>query len=425
VYDILNIIFFISLVFLFDNLIKSRIKKLKHLLIPVIFSGFYVWYFQDLAILTLQELNLVFNDQPVANLWRIHYSFFSILLLSFIISLFSNKSIKTVCFIWIIVLLLFNNNNSEYNTIRSKAQISLTQKSKTNSLMLIILDGYSSPSELKKYLPEEDLNNFKDYLLKNNWDVKESFITNELSTSLSIYSLFNYNLTGNEFLIENDKSEIYTNFLGTEAYENSLLLEDLRSENVKMESYGHFEFNLNREDGFYSRYALDEVKVFMFLDKYSNLLSFMNNSSLFYDIFSKTLVERINNRYKIEEYSYSIFDYFTEENIKNNDFIYYHFEMPHGPFRFKNEFKNEGNSTDQYAKFWKFTNNKFIKYFSDLNLENDKIILIGDHGYRSNIEIDPYNTFGGFYGFKQEDLDEVKTVQDVGLLIKKYLINSN
>ena len=72
-----------------------------------------------------------------------------------------------------------------------------------------------------------------------------------------------------------------------------------------------------------------------------------------------------------------------------------------------------------------FTNNKFIKYFSDLNLENDKIILIGDHGYRSNIEIDPYNTFGGFYGFKQEDLDEVKTVQDVGLLIKKYLINSN
>lgn len=425
VYDILNILFFISLVFLFDNLIKDRIKKLKHVLIPIIFSVFYVWYFQDLSILTLKELNLEFNDQPLANLWRIHYSFFSILVLSFIISLFSNKSIKTVCLVWIIVLLLFNNNNSEYNTIRSKAQVSLTQKSKTNSLMLIILDGYSSPSELKKYLPEEDLNNFKDYLLKNNWDVKESFITNELSTSLSIYSLFNYNITGNEFLTENAKSEIYTNFLGTEAYENSLLLEDLRSKNIKMESYGHFDFNLNREDGFYSRYTLDEAKIFMYLDKYSSLLSFMNNSTLFYDVFSKTLVERINNRYKIEEYSYSIFDYFTEENIKNNDFVYYHFEMPHGPFRFKNEFKNEGNSTNQYAKFWKFTNNKFIKFLSDLNLEKDKIIIIGDHGYRSSIEIDPYNTFGGFYGFKQEDLDEVKTVQDVGLLIRKYLINSN
>ena len=49
----------------------------------------------------------------------------------------------------------------------------------------------------------------------------------------------------------------------------------------------------------------------MFLDKYSSLLSFMNNNYFLYDIFSKTLLERINNRYKIEDYSYSIFDYFT------------------------------------------------------------------------------------------------------------------
>ena len=67
-----------------------------------------------------------------------------------------------------------------------------------------------------------------------------------------------------------------------------------------MESYGHFEFNLNREDGFYTRYALDEAKIFMFLDKYSSLLSFMNNNYFLYDIFSKTLLERINNRYKLK-----------------------------------------------------------------------------------------------------------------------------
>ena len=163
----------------------------------------------------------------------------------------------------------------------------------------------------------------------------------------------------------------------------------------------------------------------MFLDKYSSSLSFMNNNYFFYDVFSKSLLERINNRYKIEQYTYSAFDYFKEEIIKNNDFIYYHFEIPHGPFRFKNEFKNEGNSTDQYAKFWKFTNNKFMKFLSELNLENDKIIIIGDHGYRSNNKINPYNTFGAFYGFQQEDLEEVKTVQDIGLLIKKYLVNSN
>jgi hypothetical protein len=426
VYDILNILFFISLIFLFDNLIKNRIQKLKFILIPIIFSGFYVWFFQDLSILTLKELNLVLNDQPVANLWRIHYSFYLILVLSFLICLFADKTIKTVFIILTIVLLFSNNNtNSENNIIQSKAQVALIKKSKPNSLVLILLDEYSSPLELKNYLTENDLYSFKNYLTKNNWSFKESFLTNHLSTSLSIYSLFNYNIKEEIFLSKNVQSEIYTNFLGTEAYENSLLLEDLRSNNIKMESYGHFDFNLNREDGFYTAYALEEARVFMFLDKFSSLLSFMNNNTFLYDIFSKTLIERINNRYKIEEYTYSTFDYFSEEIIKDNDFVYYHFEMPHGPFRFKNEFKYEGNSTDQYAKFWKFTNNKFMKYLSDLNLENDKIIIIGDHGYRSNIDINPYNTFGAFYGFRQEDLEEVKTVQDVGLLIKKYLVNSN
>ena len=52
---------------------------------------------------------------------------------------------------------------------------------------------------------------------------------------------------------------------------------------------------------------------------------------------------------------------------------------------------------------------------------NDKIIIIGDHGYRSNNEIDPYNTFGGFYGFQKEDLDEAKfTPAQVSALKDKY-----
>ena len=150
-----------------------------------------------------------------------NYYVFLILLLSFLMSLLSNKSIKTFSMIWIIVLLFNNNNNSVDNIIPSKAQASLTQKSKANTLMLIILDEYSSPSELKNYLPENDLNDFTNYLTKNNWHVKENLITNELSTSLSIYSLFNYNVPGDE--LQNAKSEIYSNFLGEEAYENSLI----------------------------------------------------------------------------------------------------------------------------------------------------------------------------------------------------------
>ena len=420
--NFLNILFFFSLIFLFDNLVKNKIKKLKHIMIPIIFSGFYVWFFQDLSILILSELNIEFNNQPVANLWRIHYSFFLIIFLSFLISLFSNKSIKTVFTIWILVLLILSKSNSaESNIDLPKEQVSLNQKSQSNSLILIILDEYSSPSELKNFLNKKDLNHFTNYLLKNNWFVKENFKSAEISTALSMFSIFNYNLTGSEILNQRAKSELYTNFLDKKEYVNSLLLKDLRKENIKMESYGLFDFNLKRNDEFLTQYAADEVGVFLYLNTFSKHLSFMNNNVFFFDIFSKSILERINNRYKIEAFRLSIFDYFKKEIIDKYDFVYYHFDMPHGPFRFKNEFNYNGNSTNQYAKFWKFTNQKFEKYLSELNLENDKVIIVGDHGYRSNIKISPYNTFGAFYGFDEKDVNEIKTVQDIGLLIKKYL----
>ena len=30
-----------------------------------------------------------------------------------------------------------------------------------------------------------------------------------------------------------------------------------------------------------------------------------------------------------------------------------------------------------------------------------KVIIVGDHGYRGNKEVNPLNTFGAFYGFKK------------------------
>ena len=102
IYDILNVLFFLSLIFLFENLIKNRINKLKYILIPIFLTGFYSWFVHDLTVLSLRNLNLVFNDQPLYNLWRYHYSLFLILVLSFLTSLFSFKSIKTVFIIWII-----------------------------------------------------------------------------------------------------------------------------------------------------------------------------------------------------------------------------------------------------------------------------------------------------------------------------------
>ncbi len=149
----------------------------------------------------------------------------------------------------------------------------------------------------------------------------------------------------------------------------------------------------------------------------------MDNSEFLYDIFSKTILSRIDAKYKVKKFKESIFDYFNVETINKYDFVWYHFHMPHPPFRFKEEFKFNGKSVDQYVKFWKFTNQKFTALLNEMNLKNNKIILIGDHGFRSSNNINPNNTFGAFYGFKPEEINNIETVQDVGLIIKKNLIH--
>ena len=54
----------------------------------------------------------------------------------------------------------------------------------------------------------------------------------------------------------------------------------------------------------------------------------------------------------------------------------------------------------------------------DSNYQNRlKIIITGDHGFRSDPQINPYNTFAAFYGFEKNEIDQLKSVQDIGKLI--------
>ena len=45
------------------------------------------------------------------------------------------------------------------------------------------------------------------------------------------------------------------------------------------------------------------------------------------------------------------------------------------------------------------------------------MIIVGDHGYRGNEEINPLNTFGAFYGFEKTNLDLITSPQDIAHLI--------
>ena len=415
-----NVLFPFLVIFLFENLIKS--KKTKKLLVPLIFCVFYINTLHDSIIFLIGDFTL--NDQILSSMWRYHYSLTLLVFISIILSFVKEKIIKSLFIIFSFSTMFFGMTLSSDNqelTIQDKQ--SIPSKKNDNSLILIILDEYASPFELSNYLDEVDMYSFSNYLTKNKWLVKNNFFSNETSTTLSVYSLFNYNLTGQEEIKEKTKSNLYTNFLDKNDYFKSKLLKDLRKNNLKIESFGLFDFNNTREDSFLPKWEVDNKRTFSNLNSFFNFLEFLNNSEFIYDIFSKTILSTIDDRYKLEIFRESIFDFFNVETINKYDFVYYHFHMPHSPFRFKDEFKFNGTSVDQYVKFWKFTNQKFTEILNEMNLENNKIIIIGDHGFRASDNINPNNTFGSFYGFEPKEVNNIKSVQDVGLLIKKELIH--
>jgi len=420
IHNLINIFFLFAVILFLENLIKS--KKPKQLLIPLIFCTCYTNILDDSIILLMDDFTL--NNQTLSSIWRYSYSFTLMVFISIMFIFIKERITKSLFIILSVSTMFFGiapSSKNRESTLQTKQ--SIPTKKNDNALILIILDEYASPLELSNYLDEVDMNFFSNYLTENNWLVKNNFYSNETSTTLSIYSLFNYNLIGENILKQKPKNNLYTNFLEKKDNFNSKLLKDLREDSLKIESFGLFDFNYIREDRFLPKWESDNNRVFSNLSSFSTLLGFLDNSEFLYDIFSKTILSRIDAKYKVKKFKESIFDYFNVETINKYDFVWYHFHMPHPPFRFKEEFKFNGKSVDQYVKFWKFTNQKFTALLNEMNLKNNKIILIGDHGFRSSNNINPNNTFGAFYGFKPEEINNIETVQDVGLIIKKNLIH--
>jgi hypothetical protein len=107
--------------------------------------------------------------------------------------------------------------------------------------------------------------------------------------------------------------------------------------------------------------------------------------------------------------------------IKPNTFIYSHLYMPHPPFYHPNFLGYKKINLQNYTAYWNFTNslvqNDLIELASSNNI---KIILTGDHGFRSDSRLNKNKTFLAIYGFDSININQIKTVQDIG-----NLINSN
>ena len=94
--------------------------------------------------------------------------------------------------------------------------------------------------------------------------------------------------------------------------------------------------------------------------------------------------------------------------------------MPHTPYMYFNEFSQPRN-TAGYVAYWKFTNKKVLQFLNELLQSHQyRIILTGDHGDREDPKINPNYTATAFYGFDAKDVEKIRTVQDLGVLINAY-----
>jgi len=224
-----------------------------------------------------------------------------------------------------------------------------------------------------------------------------------ISTINSLASIFNFNFqTADQFL----------NIpFARRRLRNSSLFDSLENKKVQFYNYGIFDIGK----------SMAMTKIFFYEDE-------TESNNFVQGFFIRTLMSPIirmneesllnkHNRINIESTAKKI------NSIADNSFVYIHLILPHAPYRYEGTnsfYKNLANKDNliNYYNHWKFSNKLLTSFLSDLSKENRyRIILTGDHGFRSDVRVNPRLTFTAFYGFELSTIDNIKSVQDLGSLI--------
>lgn len=271
--------------------------------------------------------------------------------------------------------------------------------------VLLITDEYHSPVELKKY-SLQSTETFSNFLQSKGWTIKDDFKSLETSSIHSFASLINFNLSDKNIFSEIPTWDIGFKYL----YNTPELIKKLQKEQIPIKNYGIFHLG-----------SVPPVNRLYFYPTNFTELIFSNTILLH---ISKSIQERNINALSFEAQNKFVLDSLpsiVRRNKNANAFIYAHLMMPHTPYSFEGRvFKNDDILT-RYIDYWHFTNNKLIELINKLSVDdNIRLIITGDHGMRDSKMIDPHSTFAAFWGFNEEDLKKVKTVQDLGSLINAY-----
>ncbi len=207
--------------------------------------------------------------------------------------------------------------------------------------------------------------------------------------------------------------------IGSEKLMKSKLSDSLKKRNIEIINYGIFDLGNSKPINRLYYYPKNLLELIVNYSIYP--LVFNNTGELKLEGFKKSFYAmEIHNKFILN----NLMDTLNSEKDKIK-FVYVHLFMPHVPMKYDTSFKYRDNNLKNYLEFWKFTNEKISPLLdSIIKLNKYRIILTGDHGYRSSLKnIDPHYTFGAFYGFSENDVNKINSVQDLGSLIDNYFKN--
>lgn len=313
-------------------------------------------------------------------------------------------------FLFFTITFISSISNFEKNNIENykNSYIHITEnKSTAKPVLLIICDEYTSPDGLYNVYKDSSIYEFSNSLTDKGWNVKNSFYSYETSTIYSLSSLFNFNLSKDSKY----KRENITN-IGSEKLLHSSVADSLDYKKVEIINFGIFHFG---KHPYLTRIYIYPTSFFDALMMNTIFYTFSINTGNFN---KKGFTQSF---YPMEKHNKYIFENLVDtlsKTKKNKTFIYTHLYMPHNPFQYNPEFPLKTKNLNNYRSYWDFTNKKIGEVINSLTKNNNyRIILCGDHGFRSDKRINSNYTFAAFYGFDEISINKLNSVQDLGSLI--------
>jgi len=368
----------------------------------------------------LYSMILYYDTLYIIHNMRIRHFLFIFTITTFIFFILVHRfKLEYYVNIFLLILLIsfsFSSFESRIDKDSNLDKISLSNSSPP--LVLLILDGISSSDEIYHVTKDSSAYNYENILSDLKFENETSFKSLTSRTKFSLPSIFNFNLhTISSDLLslenKNENERIHNKYL--RFFKDNALVDSLLNKGVRSYSFGLVKF----------KNGLNPSKNYPWENFY--FYNFLNTETNFFRRFFYPTI--INIVFNLEISDHYIDDYQRKSVLDNlinfkpiyGNFYYFHLKMPHPPYTFFEEFISppKGNELEIHIAYKNFLLEKITPALKSDKFKNTRIIITGDHGFRSETQnlLDPYKTVLYTKGINSNDLNQIMSVQDLGFLI--------